>query len=230
MGEDTQKTSTGLNNKALNGTITKLSQGLSALYKPGGTTYVAPSANTTGSWASALQAAGNPDYTGGIAGALKSYGNRAAGNEIGLSDPAYAAVRSGIINDVTGSVNSSFNNSGLFGSDSNRRGLAEGLTGSLGALDLQQLNDSYGRQAEAAGLLPQLFAAGLAPSSVMAGVGGSQDEDASARQNGQLDYISRLTAALNPLAAVSGTTTTTKTKSDPFRTVVGGGLGLLGLL
>lgn len=230
MGSDTQTTSTGVNNKALNNTITKISTGLGDLYTPGKSSYVAPGSTTTGAWNSSLAAASNPDYSGGIAGALTSYGNRAAGNEIGLNDPAYMAVRDKLQNDITTSVNTSFNNSGLFGSDNNQRGLAEGLASGLGALDYQQLNNSYDRQSEAATLLPQLLSGGQLPSSIAASVGASQDADKAAQANGQIDYLSRIMGIVNGASGAAGTSTTTTTQQDPFRLLLGGGLGLASLL
>jgi len=230
MGSDTQTTSTGVNNKALNGTITKLATGISDLYKPGSTSYVAPGSTTTNAWQSSLDAATNPAYTGGIAGAIQSYGNRAAGGELGLNDPAYMAVRDKLQNDVTTGVNNSFNNSGLLGSDSNRRGLAEGLTSSLGQLDMAQLDNSRSRQAEAATLLPQLLQGGQLPSSIAASVGASQDANAQAKANGQIDYLSRIMGLINGASGAAGTSTTTTSQPDLFRTLLGGGLGLAALL
>lgn len=228
--EDTQTTSTGVNNAALNGTITKISKGLGDLYTPGSSSYVPPSSTTTGAWNSSLTAAGNPSYAGGIAGALSAYGNRAAGGELGLEAPGYRAIRDNLQSDITSGVNSSFNNSGLFGSDSNQRGLAQGLASGLGALDMQQYNNSLDRQAEAATLLPQLFAGAQAPSSIAASVGASKDADASAQANGKIDYISRILGAINGASGAAGTSTTTTTQQDPFRLLLGGGLGLASLL
>ena len=215
--EDTQTTTTGIANPALNSTITKLATGIGDLYKPGSSSYIAPGSTTTGAWQSSLDAANNPAYSGGIAGAIESYGRRAAGGELGLDDPAYRQVRANLADDVTTATNNSFNNSGLFGSDSNRRGLAEGLTSSLGALDLQQLELGKSRQAEAATLLPQLLQGGQLPSSLAASVGASQDADAQNKANGQIDYLSRIMGLVNGASGAAGTTTSTTTKQDPGR-------------
>jgi len=230
MGSDTQTTSTGINNAALNKTLTKVATGLGDLYKPGGTSYTAPSSTTTGAWDSSLNAAGNPAYSGGIAGALESYGKRAAGSELGINDPLYAAQRARLTDDVMTNVNNAFNNSGLFGSDNNREAAGRGLAEALGGLDLAQRTESYGRQAEAANLLPQLFAGAQAPSSIAASVGASKDADAAAKANGQIDYLSRIIGTLNGASGAAGTSTTTTTQQDPWRLLLGGGLGLLSLL
>lgn len=230
MGSDTQTTSTGINNKALNDTVTKLSKGLGDLYKPGGTSYVAPGATTTGAWNSSLSAAGDPAYASGIAGAIGSYGNRAAGNELGVNDPLYAQQRERLSNDVLTGVNSIFTGSGRFGSGSHAKSAATGLADALGGLDLAQRTESYGRQAEAATMLPQLLSGGQLPSSIAASVGASQDADAQAKANGQIDYISRILGAVNGASGAAGTSTTTTTQPDLFRTLLGGGLGLAALL
>lgn len=230
MGSSTQKSTTtsGPSNPDLNATVSKLSKGLAAEYTPGKSLYQAPGANTTGGWGSSLAAAANPAFAGGLAGAMQSYGNRAAGGELGLEAPGYRAVRDQLQSDITAGVNSSFNNSGLFGSDSNQRGLAQGLAGGLGALDMQQYNNSLDRQSEAANLLPSLFAANQLPSSIMQSVGASQDADAAAKAAGPTDYLARLTGILNGTAGASGTTTTTSQPTAPlWQTLLGLGVKAL---
>lgn len=188
--------------------VDTLAGGVTAAYSPGKSLYQAPSANTTGGWAASLQAANNPDYAGGLAGALQSYGGRAAGNEIGVNAPGYAALRNKLQSDVTAGVNSSFNNSGMFGSDSNVKGLTEGLTSSLGALDYQQYNDSLSRQAEAANILPSLFSGAQLPAGIQQSVGAAQDADAAAKAAGPTDYLAKLTGIAAGNAGAAGTTTT----------------------
>lgn len=195
---------------AVNKAVDTLAGGVSAAYSPGKSLYQNPSANTTGGWQASLAAANNPDYAGGLAGALTSYGNRAAGNEIGVNAPGYAALRNKLQSDVTSGVNSSFNNSGLFGSDSNVRGLTEGLTSSLGGLDYQQYNDSLSRQAEAANILPTLFQGAQLPAGIQQSVGAAQDADAAAKAAGPTDYLAKLTSILAGNASSAGTTTTSQ--------------------
>ena len=230
MGSSTNKTttSTGSASPQVRSTIDKLAKGIGDAYKPGGSAYVAPSSTTTGGWAASLNAANNPAFAGGIGGALTSYGNRAAGNELGQNDPGYMALRNKLQNDVTTGVNSSFNNSGLFGSDSNVKSLASGLTDSLGALDYKQYSDSLARQSEAANMLPQLFAANQLPSSIQQSVGASMDADAKAKEAGIWDYLNRATGTLSGAAGAAGTNTTTTTPTPPlWQTLLGIGLGAL---
>lgn len=230
MGSSTQKTTstTGLANKDANALLSTLSKGINSAYTPGGTTYTAPGANTTGGWEAALQAAGNPAYAQGIGGALTSYGNRAAGNELGINDPLYAGQRQRLISDVTGKVNNTFNNSGLFGSDSNVKGLTSQLTDSLGALDLAQRTESYGLQDQALDNLSQAYQSSLLPSSVQGAVGSAQDADAAAKQNGGLDYLKQFTQLLSGVAGSSPQTTTTTQPSTPlWQSLLGLGVSAL---
>jgi hypothetical protein len=230
MGGGSEKTTStsGPSNPDVNALLSRLSRGVSSAYQPGGSTYVAPSANTTGGWASAIGAAGNEDFAGGLAGALKSYGNRASGAELGINDPLYAAQRAQLTDDVLTGTNTAFNNSGLFGSDQNQFQAARGLTAGLGALDTAQRSESYGRQAEAANMLGSLFQNSLMPSSVQSAVGGAQDADAAAKQNGGIDYLRQFTSLLGGMAGASPTTTTTSTPTqNPFLSLLGLGLGAL---
>lgn len=208
---NTGSTQSKSSSAAVNKAVDTLAGGVSAAYSPGKSLYQAPSANTTGGWMASLNAANNPAYSGGIAGAMQSYANRAAGNEIGMNAPGYSAIRDRLTSDVTANVNNNFNNSGLFGSDSNRRGLAEGLTSSLGALDYSQYNDSLSRQAEAANILPTLFQGAQLPAGIQQSIGAAQDADAAAKAAGPTDYLGKLTGILGGNAAAAGTTTNSQT-------------------
>lgn len=230
MGSSTNKTTTtsGSASPAVTATVNKLATGIGNAYKPGGSSYVAPSSTTTGGWANSLAAANNPAFSNGIGGALTSYGSRAAGNELGQNDPGYAALRAKLQNDVTTGVNGSFNNSGLFGSDSNVKSLTSGLTDSLGALDYKQYSDSLARQSEAANLLPSLFAANQLPSSIQQSVGSSMDANNRAQESGVWDYLNRATGTLSGAAGAAGTNTTTSTPTPPlWQTLLGIGLSAL---
>lgn len=178
----------------------------------GGTMYVAPSSTTQQGWQQALGAAGNADYTSGLQGLIKNYSGIANGTS-GLDDPGYTAMRSKLANDVGASVNSTFNNSGLFGSDSNQKSLASGLADSLGALDYQQYRYGNDQKAQAASMLPSLFSAAQLPSAVTQSVGSAQDASAQAKQTGELDWLTRLTSALGGTAEAGGTN---KTVSSPL--------------
>lgn len=230
MGSSTNKTTTtsGSASPAVRSTVDKLAKGIGTLYQPGASSYVAPSANTTGGWASSLAAANNPAFSGGIAGALSSYGNRAAGNELGQNDPGYAALRAKLTDDTLSGVNSIFTGSGRFGSGSHVNSAAEGLGGALAGLDYKQYSDSLARQSEAANMLPSLFAAGQLPSSIQQSVGASQDADAAAQEAGKWNYLNRATGTLSGAAGAAGTNTTTSTPSPPlWQTLLGIGLGAL---
>lgn len=177
--------------------------------------------NTTKqSWQDALNASANPDYTNGVNGAISSFGDTAAGKNIGTADPGYQTVRNKLSNDVLTSTNAAFNNSGLFGSDNNQYSAASGLADSLGGLDLQQYNNGLDRQAAAVPLLQQLYAAAQQPAATRGAIGSAQDADAQAallgqndlyqRQNGSLfDTLARSSSILNGTTANAGNTTTT---------------------
>lgn len=222
-GTNTTTSTTGIQNKDVNDLLSKLAKGISGEFTPGSSAYIPPGSVTTGSWQDMLDASGNPDYMAALEGAIGSYGSRAAGGELGIDDPLYAAQRARLTDDVKSSVGSAFNNSGMWGSDDNIETLTRELTGSLGALDTAQRTESYGRQAEAAGMLPDLFNSYLLPSTVASGVGGSMDADAAAAANGEIDYYRKFTELLGGVAGMSPQTTTNKTPTpNPL-------LGLLGL-
>jgi hypothetical protein len=230
MGSSTNKTTTtsGSASPAVTATVNKLATGIGNAYTPGASSYVAPSTTTTGGWQSSLAAANPSGYSSGIAGALQSYGNRAAGNELGQQDPGYLALRNKLQSDITQQTNSSFNNAGLFGSDDNRRTLAEGLATGVGGLDYKQYSDSLARQSEAANMLPNLFAANQLPSSIQQSVGASMDADAQAKEGGVWDYLNRAVGTVSGAAGAAGTKSTTSTPTAPlWQTLLGIGLGAL---
>lgn len=230
MGSSTNKTTTtsGSNSPALNATVNKLATGIGNAYQPGASSYVAPSSTTTGGWANSLSAANNSDFSGGIAGALQTYGNRAAGNEIGQNDPGYAALRSKLADDTLTDVNSIFTGSGRFGSGSHVGTATSSLADSLAGLDYKQYSDSLNRQSEAANMLPQLFAAGQLPSSIQQSVGASMDADAAAKEGGIWDYLNRATGTVTGAAGAAGTSQTTSTPTAPlWQQLLGIGLSAL---
>lgn len=218
MGSSTNKTttSTGSSSSAVRGAVDELAGGLKDLYVPGTSAYVAPSSTTTGGWNSSLAAANNPAFASGIGGALSAYGNRAAGNELGINDPGYAALRQRLKDDTMTDVNSLFTTSGRFGSGSHVGAASEGLANALAGLDYKQYGDSLARQSEAANMLPQLFAAGQLPSSIQQSVGASMDADKAAQESGKWDYLNRATGALTGTAGAAGTTTTTTQPTTPL--------------
>lgn len=217
-------------NPDVQATASKLAKGISAQYDKGPqvfneSTFSPAGATTQDAWGKAIAAANNGDYTGGVNGAIKSFGDTASGKFIGQNDPGYQTIRAKLQNDVLTGTNGAFNNSGLFGSDSNQRAAAEGLTNGLGALDMQQYNQSKEDQRAAVPILQQLFGASAAPSAAVGAVGAAQDAnsqgilsgraDLATRQNNAwTDLIAKLTSAAAGNAAGTGTTTT-NTSTQP---------------
>ena len=208
MGSSTQTSTSGPSNPDINATLSKLAKGIGAEYTPGKSLFVGPGATTLAGQQGSLDAAGNPAYGEGLSKALGYYSDVASGGQLGQNDPGYAALRSKLSNDVLTQTNSSFNGSGLFGSDSNQRAASEGLTNALGGLDYKQYSDSLDRQTGAAAMLPQLFSAAQLPSSIQQSVGASQDAAAQGKANGPTDYLARLTQILGGASGAGGTTTT----------------------
>ena len=191
--------------------VDTLAKGIKGQYSPTGSTYVAPSSTTQSGWSQALNAANNPGFSSDVAGALSSYGNRAAGNELGINDPLYAAQRARLTDNVMTETNSAFNGAGLFGSDQNQAAAARGLSEGLSAADLAQRTESYSRQAEAADKLGTLFNTSLLPSSVTGAIGGEMDADAQAKALGNIDYQKQFMNLLTGASGAAGTNTTQNT-------------------
>lgn len=230
MGSSTQTSSStsGPSNPDLNNLLSQLSKGIGSAYQQGGTTYTDPSAATTNSWQQALGAAGNTDYASGLAGALKSYGRRASGAELGLNDPLYNAQRASTTDRVLSSVNGMFNSSGMLGSDRNYKNAAAGLAEALAPIDTAQRTESYGLQNQALQNLGTAFQGSLMPSSITGAVGSAQDADARAKRLGGLDYLQQFTNLLGGASGASPQTTTTSQPGTPlWQTLLGYGVALL---
>lgn len=206
----TNTQTSGVNNPDLNSTISKLAKGVSAQYTPGQSLYQAPSANTMGSEAAALAAAGNPAYGSAVSGALGSFGNTAAGGDFGMNDPGYARLRQNTIDDTLQATNSAFNNSGLFGSNSNQEAAGKGVASAVAGLDYGNYQSDVQRQQAAAQVLPGLFSAGQLPASVQGQVGAAQDADAAAKAAGPTDYLGKVSGITGQLAGSAGTTSSTQ--------------------
>lgn len=224
---NTGSSSSQSSSPAVRKAVDTLAGGVTAAYSPGKSLYQDPSANTTQGWQASLNAANNPAYSGGLAGAITSYGNRAAGNEIGMNAPGYSALRNNLKSEINTDVNGTFNNSGLFGSDSNQKGLAQGLASGLGGLDYQQYNGSLSRQAEAANILPTLFQGAQLPAGIQQSVGAAQDAEAAAKAAGPTDYLAKLTGIAAGNAGAAGTTTNTQTPL--WKLLLGAGATAAGL-
>ena len=228
---NTTTQTSGINNPDLNKTISALAKGIQGSYTQGQSITQAPGANTTGGEAAALSASSNPLYATNANAALGSIGNIAAGNDYGTNDPGYAALRTKAINDALQATNSSFNNSGLFGSDSNQRAAGEGVGNAIAGLDYANFQNDQQRQMAALSALPQAFQNTLLPSSVQQSVGASQDAAAQAQANGPTDYLAKLAGIINGTAGAAGTTTSTTQPGTPlWQILLGGGLGAAGLI
>lgn len=138
---------------------------------------------TQDSWAGMLGAANNPAYNAGIAGATSDFADAAAGNQYSANDPYYNQLSDTSLRDV----NAMFTNSGRFGSGSHVGTAVKALG------DVNNANIAADRawQSQAAGMLPDLYSASMAPSQVQAGVGAAQDANALALQQGRNDLFRR---------------------------------------
>ena len=241
-----------------------------------GPTYQAPGATTTGAQADALAAASNPAYQTGIdygnyytnailqnngltgnqssnldatQGIAQQYG-QLANTALDYGANGLDQLYSDVTNDTLKAVNSSFNNSGLFGSDSNMNTAAQGVASALAPLQLDQYNQQLAYQqqnlaAQAATLgqasdmsqqgvtnsgtlinqLGTLFGLEQAPSAVATGVGAAQDTAAQAEADQYLTQLSQL------FGLTGGTSGTTAEAAPNWWDYLSGGLGtLLGAL
>lgn len=135
----------------------------------------APSAGTTSGIASLLSGANPAGYSESINGAIGSFGDTAAGKNIGVEAPGYRAVRDNLRSDIMGDVNASVGGSGRYGSNIHTDTLTDSLAANLGALDMGQYNAGQDRQVQAAQLLPQLQGAAAQPGMTQLLAGGAQD-------------------------------------------------------
>lgn len=244
MGDSQTSTSTTRPlNAHVTSTANNLLGGIDAAWARGPSTfneslYTGTGATTNRGVQSLIASANNPAYSNGVQGAISSFGDTAAGRNIGVQAPGYQQVRSDLSNNIRTTNNSDFNNSGLFGSDNNQESTARGLTSGLGALDMQQYNNGLDRQVQAAGLLPGLYQASQQPASTLLTAGAIQDADAQARQQGrydlstrqgnaQTDLLGRLSSIFNGTSGAGGSQTTSSTPSTPWwQSLIGLGVGL----
>lgn len=153
--------------------------------------YAGLGGTTQGAINAGIAGAPNAAYSSGIQGALDTLGRTAAGEGIGVEAPGYQAVRDRLQNDVMTGVNSTFTNSGRFGSGSHVGAAVDGLTSNLGALDMAQFNAGLDRQVQAAGMLPGLYDALQAPNDRTLALGAMQDADSQASLLAQNDLFRR---------------------------------------
>ena len=235
-GDNSQTTTSGLNNSALNTAVTTIGNQLNTALGQGSAVFgqsMYPGISTQ-TWKAAdgmVANSQNPDYAAGVSGAIKNQSDIAAGN-FG-NDP----VRARLMDDVAQNVNSSFLTDGRFGSmgsGAHSDTLASETAAALAPYD-------YGRQQQAIQNLPGLFQASQMPYQAQAQAGSIFDADMLARRQGEADLFDRtnnqiwntLGRAGSVLAGTSGAagTTTTQTQNTPWWQSVGSfGLGALGLL
>lgn len=188
-GETQTTTSTsGPTNPAVDATTTKLLTGLQGQMDKGTAVFgqsLNPGAGQTtqNAWASTLGSANNPAYSSGVAGATADFADAAAGNQFGANDAYYAQKSDDTLRDV----NAMFTNSGRFGSGSH----VGTATTALGNVNNENIAADRAWQMQAAGALPSLYAAGMAPSGIMGAVGAEQDANALALRQGENDLFRR---------------------------------------
>jgi hypothetical protein len=214
-------------NPDVQATASKLAQGISQQYDKGPSvfnesTFSPAGATTQDAWAKAIGAANNGDYSSSVNGAIKSFGDVAAGKMFGQNDPGYATLRQNAIDDAIKNVGAGFTQSGRFGGGSYVDTATKGAFDAASGLDYANHQADITRQQQAAGILPGLFSASAAPSAAIGAVGSAKDAndqgilsgryDLSTRQgNAWNDLIARLTSAAAGNAAGTGTTTTNTT-------------------
>lgn len=241
MGNVTTSSQTsGSANPDVDPTVSKLMKGLQGQYDSGikvfdQSLYPGVSDTTQQGWQTTLDAAGNQDYAQGIGGAISEFGDIAAGNRFGQDDPGYAVMRNKLQSDVMRDVNKTFGASGLFGSDSNMRAAGEGLGNALGGLDYANHQSDIQRQGMAAGMLPGIYSASMAPGAAMAGVGSAMDADAMAQRGGDNDLFRRqndagwdaLAKSSSILAGTAPAGGQTQQNQIPWWMALGGGISTL---
>lgn len=243
--KQTTTSSTGSSSKAVNGAVDSIAKGLKKeVGKPAAvfdsSLYGGVGDTTKAGWDSALTAANNPGYSTAVNGAIDSLGKAASGQDYGMNDPGYAALRQNTINDTQAAVNQEFNASGRFGGGTHVGALGEGIGKATSALDYANFQNDRNWQATAAGLLPQAYQSSLLPSATIGGVGAAQDANTQAALLGQNDLFRRKNdATLNKLgqessilggtAGAAGTTSTTTTPATPWwQSALGLGIGAAG--
>jgi hypothetical protein len=241
----TSTSSTAPANPDVTATQSKLLKGLQGAYDGGmkvfdKSLYAGTGSNTQAGWDATLAAAQNPAYSGAVNGAIGDFGDIAAGNRFGMNDPGYARLREKAASDALQTVGKSFGASGRFGGGSYLESAGEGVGNAIAGMDYANFQNDQQRQAQAAGMLPGLFQAGLAPGAAMGAVGGAQDADAQARlmgdndlfrrqNDGNWDTLARSSSILAGTAPVGGMNTTNTQTSPATPWWQTAGAGVIGL-
>lgn len=234
MGKNsnTSTTTTAPANASITDTTNKLLGGINSAYDKGPSVfneslYAGLGGTTNQGLQSLIGSAGNPAYSQGVQGAIQSFGDTAAGKNIGVQAPGYQAVRDNLSSDIMGQVGSSFASQGRFGGGSYVDKATDSLTSGLGALDMDQYNNGLDRQVQAAGMLPGLYDALQKPASTLLSAGAIQDADKQAalqgrydlsqrNGNAQTDLLAKLSSILAGNAQTSGSTETKTTPAAPW--------------
>jgi hypothetical protein len=200
---------------------------------------------TQGALGSMLSGSQDPRFGQAFGNTFDEVSDIAAGNRFGMNDPGYAALRSGLENDVTTANLSAFNNSGMFGSDSNRGQLTKDLTRELGGLDYSNFQSDIARQQQAQAAQASAYGNTMLPGKTALGIGQMQDTDRQAAlqaeyeqktraAQGPTDYLAKLSSLLAGNAAAGGMSSTSSStvpvqQPNPLQLLLGGGLGLASL-
>lgn len=247
MGGGTQTSqsvsSTAPSNPMVTATMNKFLTGAQAGYDKGPSVnpelqYAGVGSTTQQGWNSALGAANNNDYAGGIGGAIADQSKVARGDYLNEMDPNAQALIDRTANQTAADINASMGADGSYGSNVHVGSLADNI-GALrmkGAVDNR--NFQYGRQQSAFSNLPALYSAAQLPASTYAAVGSAQDADQQAalqarndlfrrKADADLNWLGGWTSVLNGNAQTAGSTTTqTNTTPTPplWQSLLGWGL------
>lgn len=235
---ETATSTSGSSNKEVNALVSQLATGTSNAYKAGPkvfnqSLYAGVGPTTQNAWQSTLGAANNGDYTNGVNGALSSFSNIARGDYLQNGNPYFEQNLAKTLNDTSSGINAGLGASGRLGSNLQIQSLSEGLGNVSNAARSQNYETERDRQVQAAGMLPGLYQAGLAPSAIQGQVGAAMDADKQAQlqaqyelfgrqTNADTDLLAKLTSILSGNAASAGTTTTeTKPGTPLWQTLLG---------
>lgn len=236
-GTETTTQTSGSTNPAVDATVTQLLSGLQSQARKGVAVFdqtLNPGAGQTSqnAWASMLNAANNPAYSAGVSGATADFADAAAGNQYGANDAYFRQLGDDTLRDV----NAQFTSSGRFGSGSHVGTAVE----ALGNVNNANIAADRQWQAQAAGMLPGMFQAGMAPAGVQAGVGAMQDANALALRQAENDLFRRrndadwtnLGQASSILAGTAGSSGQQQSTTSPaapwWQSALGGAIGLGG--
>jgi hypothetical protein len=211
-------------NPAVDNTLTNLLGSLGGVAAKGMPTfnqslYTGAGDTTKAGWASMLGAGNNPTYSAGVAGATADFADAAAGNQFGANDAYYDKLSDKALTNV----NSMFTNSGRFGSGSH----VNTAVSALGDVNNANIAADRQWQSQAAGMLPGMYQAGMAPAGVQLGVGAQQDADALARRQGEADLhertygadwanLGKASSIFGQLAGTGGQTNTVSSPATPW--------------